>query len=35
VNTVYGKVVGQHFLTVEVMKGGIPYNKTIVFTVAE
>jgi uncharacterized protein YjdB len=34
VNTIYSKV-GQHFLTVEVMKGGIPYNKTIVFTVAE
>jgi hypothetical protein len=32
-STVYGKV-GQHFLTVEVMKGGVPYNKTIVFTVA-
>jgi hypothetical protein len=25
---------GQHFLTVEVTKAGIPYNKTIVFTVA-
>jgi hypothetical protein len=27
--------IGQHFLTVEVMKAGIPYNKTIVFTVAQ
>ena len=25
---------GQHFLTVEVVKGGVPYNRTIIFTVA-
>jgi uncharacterized protein YjdB len=34
VNTIYS-IKGEHFLTVEVTKGGIPYNKTIVFTVAE
>jgi hypothetical protein len=27
--------VGKYFLTVEVLKDGIPYNKTIVFTVTE
>jgi hypothetical protein len=33
-NPVYN-IIGKHFLTVEVTKGGIPYNKTIVFTVAQ
>ena len=32
-NPVY-TILGEHFLTVEVMRAGIPYNQTIVFTVA-
>ena len=34
VGTVYNST-GKHFLTVELTKGGIPYNKTIVFTVTQ
>jgi hypothetical protein len=33
-NTAYNRI-GRHFVTVEVTKDGIPYNQTIVFTVAE
>jgi hypothetical protein len=33
-NTAYN-TVGEHFLTVDVWKDGIPYNKTIIFTVTE
>jgi endo-1,4-beta-xylanase len=32
-NTLYNNT-GQHFLTVEVVKNGVPYNRTIIFTVA-
>ena len=33
-NTAYNNI-GEHFLTVEVVKGGIPYSQTITFTVEE
>jgi len=33
-NILYNNI-GQHFLTVEVLKGGVPYNTTIIFTVAQ
>lgn len=32
-NTAYN-LIGEHFVTVKVMKNGVPYNKTVSFTVA-
>jgi hypothetical protein len=33
-NTAYNRI-GEHFLTLEVLKDGIPYNRTVIFTVVE